>query len=222
SKADFETQKVLARSLAEKLRLIGLNPERLNESRLSRSVAIYAPITGYVSKVNINPGKYVAPSDVLFELIDPTEVHIDLQVFENDARLLHKGQKVICSTNADPDKKYPAVLELVTHNLNENNAIEVHCHLVKPIRDLLPGSFINAEIEVSGQQSAAVPNDALVNWQGKHYIFLANGNRFTMKAVEPGSTMEDFTAIRTALPKMPIVINNAYILLTMLKNKGEE
>lgn len=222
SKADFETQKVLTRSLGEKLRLIGIRPEKLKESNLSRSVAIYAPLTGYVSKVNINPGKYVAPSDVLFELIDPSELHIDLQAFENDARLLQKGQKVMCASNANPDKKYPAVIELITHNLNENNAIEVHCHLLNPTRDLLPGSFINAEIAVSNQRSTAIPDDALVTWQGKHYIFLANGNTFTMKYVEPGNAMEGFTAIKTKLPDTAIVTKNAYTLLTMLKNKGEE
>lgn len=222
SKADFETQKVLTRSLGEKLRLIGIRPEKLKERNLSRSVAIYAPLTGYVSKVNINPGKYVAPSDVLFELIDPSELHIDLQVFENDARLLQKGQKVMCASNANPDKKYPAVIELITHNLNENNAIEVHCHLLNPTRDLLPGSFINAEIAVSNQRSTAIPDDALVTWQGKHYIFLANGNTFTMKYVEPGNAMEGFTAIKTKLPDTAIVTKNAYTLLTMLKNNGEE
>ncbi|AMR32297.1 hypothetical protein A0256_13150 [Mucilaginibacter sp. PAMC 26640] len=222
SKADFETQKVLTRSLGEKLRLIGINPNRLNESSISRSVAIYAPLTGYVSKVNINPGKYVAPSDVLFELIDPTEVHIDLQVFESDAHLLHKGQKVMCSSNADPDKKYPAMIELITHNLNENNALEVHCHLVNPTRDLLPGSFVNAEIAVNDQQSFAVPDEALVSWEGKHYLFLASGNNFAMKAVELGSAVDGFTAIISKLPDTPIVTKNAYTLLTMLKNKGEE
>jgi cobalt-zinc-cadmium efflux system membrane fusion protein len=222
SKADFETQKVLTRSLGEKLRLIGIHPEKLKESNLSRSVAIYAPLTGYVSKVNINPGKYVAPSDVLFELIDPSELHINLQVFENDARLLQKGQKVMCASNANPDKKYPAVIELITHNLNENNAIEVHCHLLNPNRDLLPGSFINAEIAVSNQRSNAIPDDALVTWQGKHYIFVANGGDFSMKEVEPGNAVEGFTAIKTKLPDTPVVTKNAYALLTMLKNKGEE
>ncbi|GAA4317114.1 efflux RND transporter periplasmic adaptor subunit [Mucilaginibacter gynuensis] len=223
SKADFETQKVMVRSLGEKLRLVGIKPEHLKESNLSRSVAIYAPLTGYVSKVNINPGKYISPADVLFELIDPSEVHIDLQVFENDAQYLKKGQTVLCSSNANPDKKYSAVLELITHNLDENKAIEVHCHLVNPTRDLLPGSFINAEIAVSNQQAAAVPDDALVTWQGKHYVFVAtNNSTFSMKEVEPGNAVDGFTAIGTKLPGTSIVTKNAYTLLTMLKNKGEE
>lgn len=222
SKTDFETQKVLTRSLGEKLRLIGINPDKLTDNNLSRSVAVYSPLTGYVSKVNINPGKYISPSDVLFELIDPSEVHIDLQVFENGAHLLQKGQQVMCSSNANPDKKYPAVLELITHNLDENKAIEVHCHLVNPTRDLLPGSFINAEIAVGNQQSIAVPDDALVTWQGKPYVFLAQGNNFSMHAVETGNAIDGFTAIKTKLPNSPVVIKNAYTLLTMLKNKGEE
>jgi hypothetical protein len=35
-----------------------------------------------VSKVNVNIGKYVNPSDVLFELINPDDIHLNLKVYE--------------------------------------------------------------------------------------------------------------------------------------------
>jgi membrane fusion protein, heavy metal efflux system len=50
SRSEFESQKILLRSLAEKLRLIGINPEGLNESNISRSIHLYAPISGFVSR----------------------------------------------------------------------------------------------------------------------------------------------------------------------------
>ena len=82
--ADFTSQKVLVKGYEEKLRLIGLNPEKLNDRTISRTVPIYSPINGFVSKVNINIGKYVNPSDVLFELINPDDIHAALTVFEKD------------------------------------------------------------------------------------------------------------------------------------------
>ena len=45
------------------------SPEQLNEDNLSRNVNVYSSINGFVSRVNVNIGKYVNPSDVLFELI---------------------------------------------------------------------------------------------------------------------------------------------------------
>ena len=49
---------------------------------ISKSVNIYSPIDGFVSKVNVNIGKYVNPADILFELINPDDIHLNLKVFE--------------------------------------------------------------------------------------------------------------------------------------------
>jgi cobalt-zinc-cadmium efflux system membrane fusion protein len=221
--ADYESQKVLVKALSERLRMVGINPDKLNEANLSRTVNLYAPITSYVSKVNVNPGKYVSPTDVLFELIDPSELHIDLQVFENDAKNLHVGQKVRCSSNAAPEKKYMAVIEFITHSLDENRAIEVHCHLEKPAEDLIAGNFVTGEIQVDNKQVTAVPDEALVKWQQKNYVFTTADNKtFTIKEVEAGSSTDGFTEIKTRIGENAIVTRNAYALLTILKNRGED
>ncbi len=83
---DYKNQKINASALAEKLRLININPESLNESNLSRKINICSSIDGFVSKVNVNIGKYVNPSDILFELINPAHVTFVLTtVFVNEA-----------------------------------------------------------------------------------------------------------------------------------------
>ena len=61
---EYKTQKISLSALAEKLKLININPETLNESNLSRSINVYSSIDGFVSKVNVNIGKYVNPSDI--------------------------------------------------------------------------------------------------------------------------------------------------------------
>ncbi|MCG7860244.1 efflux RND transporter periplasmic adaptor subunit, partial [Flavihumibacter sediminis] len=79
---EVESQQVLLKGYGEKLRLVGLQPEQLTSENLSRSVALRSPINGYVSKVNVNIGKYVNPTDVLFELINPDDMHGALTDFE--------------------------------------------------------------------------------------------------------------------------------------------
>jgi cobalt-zinc-cadmium efflux system membrane fusion protein len=78
AKSEFEAQRITQRALAEKLRLIGLEPEKLSEENLSRTVNVYSPISGYVAKVDVNIGKYTAPTDVLFELVNPEDIHLNL------------------------------------------------------------------------------------------------------------------------------------------------
>ncbi len=59
TEADFKSQKIASKSLYEKLKLIGIKPEALNENTISRSINVYAPIDGFVSKVNVIIGIYV-------------------------------------------------------------------------------------------------------------------------------------------------------------------
>jgi cobalt-zinc-cadmium efflux system membrane fusion protein len=99
AQSDFLTQKVLVKSLAEKLKLIGIHPDKVNENSLSRRISILSPINGYVSSVNTNIGKYVMPTDILFELVNPSDIHLALTVFEKDINQLSIGQRVVSFNN---------------------------------------------------------------------------------------------------------------------------
>jgi cobalt-zinc-cadmium efflux system membrane fusion protein len=77
-------------SLSQQLRLININPESLKSGSITKSVPVYSSINGFVSKVNVNIGKYVNPSDVLFELINPDDIHLNLKVYEKDLQNLKK------------------------------------------------------------------------------------------------------------------------------------
>ena len=48
---DYKTQRISLSALAEKLRLININPDNLNESNLSRSINVYSSIDGFEIKI---------------------------------------------------------------------------------------------------------------------------------------------------------------------------
>ncbi|MNI26292.1 copper/silver efflux system membrane fusion protein CusB [compost metagenome] len=209
--------------MAEKLRLIGLNPAKLSESNISKTIRIYAPISGYLSKVNVNTGKYVNATDVLFELINPSALHVSLTVFEQDAASLKIGQKIVCTTSNNPDKKYFATIHLITPNIENDRSTSVHCDLENFDQNLLPGTFLNAAIQLNGANVQAVPDDAIVKWENQYYVFAETAKgRFKMIGVETGATLAGFTAIKTKSALQNIVVKNAYAVLMKLKNSGEE
>jgi cobalt-zinc-cadmium efflux system membrane fusion protein len=227
AKADYESQKVLVKSLSEKLQLIGINPTTLNEDNLSRSVNVYSPINGFVSAVDVNIGRYVSPTDVLFELVNPEDVHLNLTVFEKDVNKLSIGQKVIAYANQNPDKKYEAEIILVSRNLDANRAAEVHCHFKKYDKELLPGMFMNAEINVQSNDALTVPEEAVVRWQNKNYVFTdAGNNNFELTEVQTGVSdkgdIEIITPNRDEWSNKKIIIRNAYAVLMKMKNSAEE
>ena len=223
AKSDFEGQKILVKSIGEKLMLIGVNPDRLSISSISRTINLYAPISGYVTKINANTGKYVSPTEVLFELVSPEEMHLSLIVFENDAANIVTGQKVTCYSNIHPDTKYEATVHLINPTIGKERSTEVHCDLGKYGRELMPGMYMNAIIELKTAIANSLPEDAIVKWGNEHYIFAETvAGRYSMQKVETGTSDGGFVEITTALPDAKIVIRNAYSLLMKLKNGGEE
>jgi membrane fusion protein, heavy metal efflux system len=225
TKVTYQTQNILIKSLEEKLKLIGVNPDKINVTNISRSINVYSPINGFVSAVNVNIGKYVNPSDVLFELVNPTDIHLALTIFEKDVDKLFIGQKLFAYTNSRSDKKYPCEIILISKNLSNESSAEVHCHFEQYNKTLLPGMFMNADIEVESSNVKALPDDAIVRFENKQYAFIAKGkNRFEMVEVKTGNAENGFTeiSIDEKLATETFVLRGAYNLLMKMKNTAEE
>ncbi|MBP7810286.1 MAG: efflux RND transporter periplasmic adaptor subunit [Bacteroidia bacterium] len=225
TEADYKSQKIASKSLYEKLKLIGVNPESLDENTISRSIHVYAPIDGYVSKVNVNIGKYVNPADVIFELVNPTDIHLGLTIFEKDVNKLFIGQKLKAYTNNEQDKKHNAEIILISQDLSAERSVMVHCHFEDYDKTLLPGMYMNAEIDINASNSFVVTEEAIVNFEDKNYIFIEEGKgNYKFTEVKTGISENGFTEIvdADALLDKPIVIKGAYSLLMGLKNKAEE
>jgi cobalt-zinc-cadmium efflux system membrane fusion protein len=222
AKSEYESHKILAKSLAEKLRLVGVDPDKLNENNISRSINVYSPINGYVTKVNVNIGKYVNPSDVLFELINPEDLHLNLTVFENDASKIAAGQRVSFTTNNNPAEQYSATVHLVTPNINEDRSTDIHCDIDKKGKNLFPGTFVNAQVQLEGVKVTSIPEEAVVKWENHNYIFVkTSANSFKMLPVETGTYNNGYVEIRNPLPEGEVVIKNAYTILMKMKNNAE-
>ncbi len=224
AEADYKSQKIATKSLYEKLKLIGINPEGLDENSISRSINVYAPIDGFVSKVNVNIGKYVTPSDVIFELINPSDIHLALKVYEKDIPKLFIGQKLTANTNHEVDKKHKAEIILISQDLSPERSVMVHCHFEDYDKNLLPGMYMNADINISTSNSVVITEEAVVNFENKNYIFIEqNKNNYKLTEVIIGFSENGMVEIINGdnLLNKPIVLKGAYNLLMSLKNKAE-
>ena len=226
ARASFQSLKISQSALAEKLRLININPKTLNENNISKSIQLISPFSGYVSKVNVNIGKYVNPSDVLFELVDPNDIHLNLKVFERDLIQLAAGQKVIAYTNSRPNKKYACKIILISQDIASDRTAEIHCHFDKYDRDLLPGMYMNAEIDLKNTQSLSVPEESVVSFEGQNYLFVKTNkkNTFELLEAEIGNTENGWSQVLNSeiFQTKHIVVKGSYGLLMALKNKADE
>ena len=226
TEAEYRIQQAMVKGLYEKLRLININPDKLNAGTITSNVNVYAPITGYISKVNVSAGKYVNPTDVLFEIIDPGNIHLTLNVFEKDINKLHQGQRVVAYSISNPDKKYIGEIRLVNRDVSPDRSAEVHCHFENWDKELVPGMFMNAEIEQNNYKALTLPEEAVVNYENQKFVFVVRGNnQFEIIPVQTGTTQNarvEIKGISDELQQNLFVIRGAYTLLMKLKNTEEE
>lgn len=221
ARAAWQTQYILIKSLEQKLKLIGVNPDKVVPDNISKSINLYSPINGFVSGVNVNIGKYVNPSEVVFELVNPDDIHLALTVFDKDVSKLAIGQELVAYTNTHPEKKYPGEIILISKTVAGDNATLVHCHFEEYDKMLLPGMFMNADVELKLNEVFALPDDAIVRFENKHYVFKIIGtNKYEMMEVQTGNTENGFTEIigGDSLTNEQFALKGAYNLLMVLKN----
>lgn len=224
--SDYNSQKVLVSGYAQKLRMIKINPDKLTENNISSNVPLYSPINGFVSKVNVNIGKFVNPTDVLFELINPDDMHAALVVFEKDIARVRKGQRVKVSLVDDPGKLYDCEVILVTRNVSEDRTGIIHCHFEKMPETLMPGMFLNATVSLSDEQALTVPEEAVVRYGNHEYVMQEQSiGTYSMVPVRSGTRQEGYVQLLDSaglLAGKPVVIRNAYAVLSTMKNTAEE
>lgn len=267
AKADYERQQLLAKenvnaektlqqskttfvswegklsSLRVQLEMLNVNPTSLEPSSITSTINLYSPINGYVTEVNVNIGKFVNPTDILFEIVDTEHLHAELTVFEKDVPKLKIGQKVRF-TLANEMKERMATLYLLGREISSDRTIRIHCHIDKEDTNLLPGMYLQAVVETGGIEVPALPGKAIIDYQGRKYIFyqlteqphaaLKDENpeqhkqeyHFTMLEIQTGNSELGYTEVMlpTNFPMetAQIVVKNAYAILSKMKNTEEE
>jgi membrane fusion protein, heavy metal efflux system len=231
--ADYNSLKAHVSALRQKLAMIGINPMLVREENITRAATIVSPITGYIKTVNVNIGKSVSPTDVLFEIVNTDKLFLELSLFEKDASIVQKGQKIRFFINNETEQ-HDAIIYQTAISVDADKSYKVYAEVESGCRNVLPGMYVNSVIEISGKKVPAVPSEAIVTFDDKDYIFIWVRDKeekgiafkeYRMIEVGKGMTEGDYTEV--ILPPgfdirgSQIVMKGAYNLLSAKKNAGE-
>ncbi len=220
--------------LEQRLALAGIPRSATDSGRIARTANLYAPISGYIRTSNVSIGKYVSPTDVLFEIVDTRELHLALNAYEKDLGQITVGQTVRFSMASENTFNRTAKVFLIGRATGDDRAVPIHCDLSNGSgRDLLPGMYAKAWIETGTEQQLAVPTDAIVQFEGKDYIVVQTSmsntsHAFQLVQIKKATEQQGYTGIIAAgafdLEAARIVIKNANSVLAAIRNArdGEE
>ena len=177
AKADFNTSRARYEGLKSRLQLLNLSPEKIKEGTISNTVGIYAPINGFINKINVNIGSYADAKDKLFEITDNNAIHADFMVYEKDVSLLKDGQKIHFTVSSLPGVELTANIFAIGKEFEANTrAVHIHANINGKVSGLIPGMYISGHLHADENYVRTLPNDAIVNEGTKSFIFVLDNS----------------------------------------------
>ena len=165
------------------MKQLGINPATVANGHIVTQIPIRAPITGVIGHINISVGTYIDVTNPLMDIVDNSNIHCDLLVFEKDLFKVKVGQEVnFILTNQDNRQITGRVYGINQSFESENKAVIVHAIIKEGAKHkLIPGMYVSALIKVGNENVTAVPVDAVVKSGGKEYIFVVDEEHHEQK-----------------------------------------
>lgn len=243
AQAELSSLKAQKSAIQKQLSALGLTAS----DNISSALSITAPISGTISEITAQIGSNIDANTPIAQIINNSELHLDLFVYEKDLPKVQPGQSIHFTLTNNPGKEYDAsIYSIGTAFVNESKSIPVHAQVVNDKRGLIEGMSVTARISLGEQVYPAVPDDAIVNNGGKDYIFIitdkkeehheeeeknskpehASGEEMTFERVQivKGASDVGYTEIQLVQP-LPegtrIAVKGAFFLMAKITNAGE-
>ena len=170
SDLEFENKKIA--NLQNQIAILGQNLE-IGGASQSPILAVTAPISGYISEVYIKIGSNAEVGKPLFSIVDNSQMHVDLLVYEKDLYKVKVGQNVrFILTNQNNSEIKGKIFSIGKSFENDTKSVAVHADIVNDKQTLISGMYINALIDVGSNGVQALPLDAIVKADGREFIFV--------------------------------------------------
>lgn len=226
TEAEHKALKVRIEGLRQKLILMNISVAQLEKGAILRAIPVVAPISGYVTRVNANIGKFVNANEPMFEIVDTEHLHAELTVFEKDIPRLKIGSRVRFVLSNET-KERTATVHLIGREIDGDRTIRVHCHLDREDREMMPGTYLKAWVETGAATAPSLPDEAIVMEGGKYYVFLAMEEPFHFKRLETAAGVSSGGYTEVVLPDgtpadAQFAVKGAGDLMAAMTNAGEE
>jgi len=214
-----ESQPALYKAVRNKLKLWKLSENQINKIETSGKVLenfpVYATVSGTVSEKLVEQGDYIKQGQPLLKIAKLNTVWANFDVYENQIDLFKKGQNVIITSNAYPNKEFKGKVSFIDPVLDTRTRT-VKLRVVLNNKDDLfkPGMFVEGKIDgVSStkEQLLNIPSTAVL-WTGERSVVYVKSSPdepiFEMQEVKLGNSIGDSYEVLNGLENGDEIVTN--------------
>ncbi len=170
---EWKTLSIRQASLKQQLDQLGANTSSLKAESIRDVMELRAALSGAVSSVLVNIGTHVSPSNPIVEIVDNSQLHLDLYVYEKDIAKISTGQLIHFTPTNNQGPEYDARIYSISNTFEpQSKAITVHARVEGKKDNLIEGTNVSAVISLQSALLDAVPSASIVNSQGQDFIFI--------------------------------------------------
>lgn len=163
TEAEYMNSKTSLYSVKSELDLLNIDYKKLTNGNISSVINIYSPINGIIEKIHATIGMYANMGDPLFEVINLSNLMLQVKVFEKDILLIKKGQRITFSLSGADRDEYEAFIRNIGSTVDpEARVITVLANIETEGLNLYPGMFVSSKVHTSEDQLDALPQSAIV------------------------------------------------------------
>ncbi|TPD65923.1 efflux RND transporter periplasmic adaptor subunit [Flavobacterium microcysteis] len=190
--AELKSLRTRRASLQQQIQMMGINPNSLSNSTLRSALSVTSPISGTITNIFAKIGSYVDVSSPVAEIVDNSQLRLDLNVFEKDLPMLKVGKNIHFRITNNSGEDYNAKIYSIGASFeNDSKSIPVHATIQGNKSGLIDGMNITAIVSLNDITTNAVPNDAIVSADGKDYIFVVTNKQAEEEKPEEGEDKKE-------------------------------
>ncbi|MFN3909019.1 MAG: efflux RND transporter periplasmic adaptor subunit [Flavobacterium sp.] len=219
AESDYKTTLAMTQNLKSKLIAMGVSISHIENGKFSNALAVQTPLSGYITKINTNPGAFVAATDVLVDVADWKQMQVELKVFEKDFAKIALNQPIEFQLGNN-SQVYKSQVVSFEKSVNESDrSIAIYGSLDENAKKQLAlGMMLQAKIVTGTSKAVSLPTEAIYK-EGVHswVLVLAKEDTktyyFTKRKVKTGVVQEEFSSVSSAPSKEMYLVKGANLLL---------
>ena len=221
AQTDYLINDATFRSLKLQLELIGIDLGNINKGEFISEFKIKAPISGYISQLNANPGKYLEPKDCIVKIVNTSKLQICLSVPEEHISDLKNDQEIKFWVPNNKNSVYTTKVNRIGNIVDKTNKdITVTGHIKNNNKIFKPGMSVNSLLYTNERDAFILPAEAIVKLNNESFIFTKKGNLFNKLKVNVGVAKDgccEILNIEEKLKNAEIIVKGVNYLIAEME-----
>ncbi|MEZ0322970.1 MAG: efflux RND transporter periplasmic adaptor subunit [Hydrogenothermaceae bacterium] len=185
------------------------------------SIILRSKVDGFVAESKAINGMPVTIGNSIMRIYSRRILWVEAMVPFEDTQFIKVGQK---ANVINPEgKKVEGKITLINQEIDPKTSRNlVRVEVYNPGEVIKPNMYVNVEIPISSEKGLVIPYSAVVNHNGKNFVFVKQSSKAVLREVKLGKKFNDDVKVISGLKEgEEIFIDGVIFLKAKMFGRGE-